>query len=264
MPEEKTVATIPARHSIAPQQYPQQFSFDQLMKMAQSFAKSQLYGIRDPDQALSLLLVAQAEGKNPALIMKDYDIIGGRPAKKAEAMMRDYQATGGVIEWVELSDTRAAAHFSHPLAPKPLLMDWDIERAKKAGLVSKTGGMYDKFTRAMLRSRCVSEGIRSTAPQATSGVYTPEEVRAIQQEEVRQPVAIEAAVAQGATVVRELPKEEWETLVATLDVSTRADLVSAFNAGAQVLQERGNLAQFEKFKKWRDDMLSLIEAGQLV
>jgi len=35
--------------------------------------------------------------------------------------------------------------------------------------------MHQKYTRAMLRSRCVSEGVKSVYPAATSGMYTPEE-----------------------------------------------------------------------------------------
>ena len=74
-----------------------QYSFDQLVRMAQSFAKSGLFGVKDADSALSLLLIAQAEGRNPALIMRDFDVIEGRPAKKAEAMLRDFQASAAAL-----------------------------------------------------------------------------------------------------------------------------------------------------------------------
>ena len=72
---------------------PVRYSFEQLKQMAQSFAKSGLFGVKDPDSALSLLLIAESEGKSPAAVMKDFDIIQGRPAKKSEAMLRDFQAS---------------------------------------------------------------------------------------------------------------------------------------------------------------------------
>ena len=112
--------------------------------------------------------------------MRDFDVIPGRLAKKSEAMLRDFQESGGRVEWLELSDVRAKAKFSHPYAPVPITIDWDMERAKKAGLSTKAGDMYSKYGRAMLRSRCISEGVRSTAPGATSQMYTPEEIRNIE------------------------------------------------------------------------------------
>lgn len=237
------------------------YTFEQLKQIAASFAKSGLFGVKDADSALSLLLVAQAEGRSPALVMRDYDIIQGRLAKKAEAMMRDFQASGGRIEWQELTDLRAAAIFSHPLAPKPLLIDWDIERAKKAGLATKEGGMYSKYTRAMLRSRCISEGVRSTAPGATGGSYTPEEVRAMEQD-APPAIGVDAAVAQAAEeVTKELPEDEMDSLIESLDVKTRVELITAYNTGLKILKERGNKAQFEKFKSWKEQMVSAIEGG---
>jgi hypothetical protein len=167
--------------------------------MATAFAKSNLFGVKDADQALSLMLLAQAENKHPALIMRDFDVIQGRLAKKSEAMLRDFQESGGRVEWLELSDVRAKAKFSHPYAPVPITIDWDMERAKKAGLSTKAGDMYSKYGRAMLRSRCISEGVRSTAPGATSQMYTPEEIRNIEIETA--PVSETIAAADARAVV---------------------------------------------------------------
>ena len=122
------------------------------------------------------MAIAQAEGKHPAIIARDFNIIQGRPAKKAEAMLRDFVQGGGHVEWHQLDDTIADATFAHPQGGT-VRISWDLPRAQKAGLVGKAGDMYGKYTRAMLRSRCVSEGVRTVGPFATSGVYTPEEVR---------------------------------------------------------------------------------------
>jgi len=174
------------------------FTFQDLQRMAASVAKSGLFGVKDADQALALMLIAQAQGQHPALVARDFDIIQGRPAKKSEAILRDFQASGGRIEWIQRDDTAAIALFSHPLAPKPLKISWDLERAKKAGLLDKNGGMYVKFARQMLSARCISEGCRATAPQTTTGYYTAEEVMAMSADD-RQPVSMTAAVEQAVT-----------------------------------------------------------------
>lgn len=149
--------------------------YAQQERMAHSLVKSGLFGLQTPDQALALMAIAEAEGKHPAVIARDFNIISGRPAKKAEAMMRDFCAAGGTVKWHALDDTIADATFAHPQGGT-VRITWDMARAQQAGLTSR-GDMYRKYPRAMLRSRCVSEGVRTVAPFATSGVYTPEEVR---------------------------------------------------------------------------------------
>ena len=104
-------------------------------RMAIAVAKSGLFGVKTPDQALALMLVAQAEGRHPALAARDYDIIQGRPAKKAEAMLRDFLQSGGSVEWHDLSDDIADATFSHPQGGK-VRIAWDMARAKTAGLAT--------------------------------------------------------------------------------------------------------------------------------
>lgn len=145
----------------------------EIQVMAAAVAKSGLFGVKSHEQALALMLVSQAEGRHPALAARDYDVIQGRPAKKAEAMLRDFFAGGGKVEWHQLDDTTADATFSHQQGGS-VRITWDMARAKKAGLGGKD--MWSKYPRQMLRSRCVSEGVRTVWPTATSGMYVPEEV----------------------------------------------------------------------------------------
>lgn len=153
--------------------------YQDVQNMAMAIAKSQLFGVKTPEQALALMLISQAEGRHPALAARDYDIIQGRPAKKAEAMLRDFLESGGKVEWHKLDDTAADATFSHP-AGGTLRIEWSMARANAAGL--GTRDMWKKYPRQMLRSRVVSEGIRSVCPMATSGMYVPEEVADIVKE----------------------------------------------------------------------------------
>ena len=144
--------------------------------MAEAVAKSKLFGMKTVDEAMALMLIAHAEGLHPAIAARDYHIIQGRPAKSSEAMLRSFLALGGKVEWHALTDEKAEATFSHPQGGT-VRIGWDIARAKKAGLLDKNGSMFLKYPRPMLRARVVSEGVRTVHPGATSGMYTPEEVR---------------------------------------------------------------------------------------
>lgn len=141
---------------------------------ARAIAQSGLFSIKNENQALALMLIAQAEGRHPAMIALEYDIINGRPSKKAEAMQRDFIANGGSIKWIELNDIKAEAIFSHPQGGE-VTISWDMRRATAAGLGGRD--MWKKYPRQMLRSRVVSEGVRTVFPLATSGMYVPEEVQ---------------------------------------------------------------------------------------
>jgi hypothetical protein len=148
------------------------FNFSDMAQLADAIAKSGLFGLKTRDQALALMAIAHAEGRHPALAARDYDVISGRPAKKAEAMLRDFLEAGGKVEWHTLTDELADATFTHPQTGK-VRIDWDMKRAQTA---FGKKDMYAKFPRQMLRSRVVSEGVRTLWPFATSGVYAPEEL----------------------------------------------------------------------------------------
>lgn len=151
-------------------------SFDEVMHMAESFARSNLFGAKTVDQALALMMMAEAEGKHVATAMQDYDIIQGRPALKADAMLGRFQLAGGHVKWLKMTDDECAAEFSHPTCAAHVI-DWDMDRAKAAGLGGKDN--WRKFKRQMLRARVIAEGVRSTFPACLRGAphYVSEEVQ---------------------------------------------------------------------------------------
>lgn len=149
-------------------------SFTDMDQMASAIAASGLFGMKDKNSVLALMAVAQAEGLHPATAARDFHIIQGRPALKADAMLARFQNAGGKVDWKDYTDEKVTGLFSHPNGGE-LSVTWTIEQATKIGLV-KPGSGWQKFPRAMLRSRCISEGIRSVFPGSVTGFYSPEEV----------------------------------------------------------------------------------------
>lgn len=144
-------------------------------RMALAVAKSGLFGVRTADEAMALMLIAQAEGQHPAIAARDYHIIQGRPALKADAMLARFQSAGGKVEWKEYTDECVAGLFNHPSGGS-ITVRWTISQAQQIGLV-KPGSGWVKYPRAMLRSRCISEGIRAVYPGCVVGTYSVEEVQ---------------------------------------------------------------------------------------
>lgn len=166
--------------------------FNELSKIAEAIAKSGLFGVKEPAQAIALCLIAQAEGRHPASAAMDYHVIQNRPSLKADTILARFLAAGGKVEWHRLDRECADATFSHPQGGT-VRIDWHLADAKKIMFeewVDLPNGKRGKqprplttkenwlnYPRAMLRARCISEGCRTVYPGATSGMYTPEEVR---------------------------------------------------------------------------------------
>jgi hypothetical protein len=240
------------------------FSYHDIERIAGAFAQSRMFGVSDPAAALSLCLLAQAEGQHPAIAFRDYSIIQGKPAKKAEAMQRDFLASGGKIKWIELSDTCAKAEFSHPSGGS-LVIDWTMDRAKAAGIGGKD--MWKKYPRQMLRSRTISEGVRSVCPMATSGMYVPEEVADFDN---KTEIAIETGEVIEATPVVEREKVKGihaikQRLGKLLTEGNAATDLDAFNALLKAHRDdlktlrdanhewwTGDGEDFEGFSAWKE------------
>jgi hypothetical protein len=148
--------------------------FEQQLSLARSFAKSNLFGVKTEDQALALMALCEAEGLHPARAVQEYHIVQGRPAMKADAMLARFQKAGGKVDWHDYSNTKVAGTFSHPSGGS-VRIEWTIDEAKRIGLAGKDN--WKNFPRAMLRSRCISEGVRTVFPGIASGVYTVEEAQ---------------------------------------------------------------------------------------
>jgi hypothetical protein len=145
---------------------------DQIERMALAVAKSGLFGVKTPDQAMALMLVAQAEGMHPAIAARDYHVINGRPTLRADAMLARFQQAGGKVEWGEYTDRKVVGTFTHPQGGS-VRIEWTTDMAVSAGLTRNP--TWKSYPRQMLRARCISEGIRTIYPGVAIGTYTPEE-----------------------------------------------------------------------------------------
>jgi hypothetical protein len=143
-----------------------------LKEMARAMGENKLFG-KTPQELLPLMLIAQAEGKHPAIAAQEYDIISGKPAINSKSALARFQTAGGKIQWITRSDTEASAEFSHPQGGK-LVVTWTMERANKTGVTNKD--VWKKYPTQMLSARVVGEGVRAVFPACLSGMYLAEEV----------------------------------------------------------------------------------------
>ena len=185
---------------------------DQISVMASAVAKSGLFGVKTSEQAMALMLIAQAEGMHPAIAARDYHVIQGRPALKTDAMLARFQAAGGKVNWETYTDDQVTGQFSHPQGGS-IAITWTMEQAKRIGLAGKDN--WRNYPRAMLRARCISEGIRTVYPGCVVGTYSVEEVQDFDDSPSKPQKAAKRAVevseVSEAVLTQEAPVEVLET-----------------------------------------------------
>jgi hypothetical protein len=165
-----------------------------IQKMAQVAADSKMFGFKNQAEAMAIMLLCQAEDMHPAIAMRDYHVIQGRPALKSDAMLARFQTSGGKVNWTSYTDEVVTGVFSHPQGGD-VSISWTMEMAHRLGFNKKEN--WRNYPRAMMRARCISEGIRTVFPACVAGVYTPEEVQ-------------DFAPAKSAKVVDVMPEPEPE------------------------------------------------------
>ena len=207
---------VPETRAIGP-------SYEQVKEMAHYFARSGLFGVSTPEQAFSLLMIAQSEGLHPARAMQEYHVIKNKPSLKAEAMLGRFQQSGGKVRWVKHEDDEVIAEFTHA-ASGTTTVSWNMARAKTAGVTGND--TWKKYPRQMLRARVISEGVRLSYPGCIVGFYAPEEVMDFTPapEPIRQKVETPAEVI----------TEDGEVIDAeTVDVAPEQDNQPAVNTGTK-------------------------------
>ena len=148
----------------------------EIKELANSVAASGFFpAFKNPQQALVLMMMAQVEGCHPMQAVQRYDVIQGKPAKKADAMLADFQQRGGTVTWTEYTDEAVEAEFMAKGMAKPCRVRWTYQQAIDAGLTGKP--TWKQFKRQMLKARVISEGVRISDPGVVAGLYTPEEVQ---------------------------------------------------------------------------------------
>jgi hypothetical protein len=191
----------------------------EVREMATVAAKSGLFpDIKTPEAALALMLLCQAEGLHPVQALRRYHIINGRPAMKADAMLAEFQARGGRVEWKQNTDVVCEGVFTAPGVSTPTTVRWTMQDAQTAGVTGNP--TWKKYPRQMLRARVISEAVRMTMPEVVVGIYTPEEV----QDFVAKPAAPEGSVE--ATYIppkAEAPAPAVGATASTTDPAPAAD-----------------------------------------
>lgn len=167
---------------------PSESEFVTMQRLCEMFYESDLYPhIKNVAQAIAIVQTGRELGIPPSVALREFSIIGGKPAASAGILAALAQRDNGdlALRVTEITDDQCTVEFKRRSWPSPSKVTFTMADAKKAGLLDKQqtrNGTRDpnpnwfKFPRAMLRSRAISEATRTAFQDSILGMYTPEEL----------------------------------------------------------------------------------------
>jgi len=232
--------------------------YGEMEKMAIATTKSGLFGLKNENQAITLMLIASAEGIHPIQAMQAYSVINGVPSLKSTEVQSRFQRAGGKIEWIETSNTKASVKLS--IDGQSYTSEFVMEDAKRMGLADKDN--WKKMPKQMLMARAITMGVRALYPQCLNNMYSSDEVQEftettigpkhddtpwIDAEPVQEPpkTSIKAEVAILKLKLRDLQLSEGEikSFASHFDLANNLDTIIAFNSDEALLIEK--IKEFE-------------------
>lgn len=209
---------LEVRAPAAPTFLPGEHESQRIWKLSQAIASTDFVpkSLRgNPPAIMAAMLTGRELGIMPMRALRQVNIIEGQPSPSPELMMALALKAGHEVDVVETSRTRCIVEVRRKDWPEDRRrrLEWDIDDAVAAGLCtvtedgkvrarSKQGNPlpWESYTRAMLRSRAVSEACRTWLPDVVDGAsYVPEELGAPVTAEGHAQELVDAAETRGET-----------------------------------------------------------------
>lgn len=147
----------------------QSLDWEKEMKGAAFLFKSGLCPatIKSAEAALFIILTGRDLGLSAVQSLRSIHVIQGKIELAADQQLALFKRRGGRATWLTLTDTEATCRFIHPNGDEHT-ESFTMKDAQRAGIAT---GNYNKYPRAMLRSRCITAGLKSMGFDATAGMY---------------------------------------------------------------------------------------------
>lgn len=141
----------------------------QLQVMAKAVTESGLFGLKNQNQAFTLMLIAEAENIPAIKAVQIYSIINGIPSLKSTEVQSRFQKSGGKLQWIETTEKKAVCKMSHHDGGE-YTSEFTIEMAKQMGIVEKDN--WKKMPKQMLMARAITAGVRALYPACLNNMYS--------------------------------------------------------------------------------------------
>lgn len=174
-------------------------SVSSMMKLSETLAKSSLIpsALRGkPSDILLIFMMANELGIAPIQAMNGINVIQGKPcispqlmvalihSKIATAIISIDDSKDGVVTCTMARNDKTPGYTS----------TWDMDRAKALGLTAKDN--WKKQPQTMLKWRAIGDAARTVFPDVIMGLYLPEEMESVPEEDKPEPVQVKSEIVE--------------------------------------------------------------------
>ena len=188
-PDEQTVQITEALDTAISAGLPNAGVIKAYFMLAETFWNSGMYKTAgSPAGCFVKMLYGHEMGLSPMMSMINIDIVDGQPAMSSQLMLAKFKEAGGKVEWLQRDELAAVAKVSYDGEEQQF--SFTLEDAQRAGLAGKN--VHQKYPKAMMGWRLVSDAIKIIAPGVLLKAYTFGELTNDQAHSLEQLGALEA------------------------------------------------------------------------
>lgn len=160
-------------------------------------------------QCVAIILAGRELGMEPMLALRSITMVQGKIVVAADAQLSLFKSRGGRATFTTLTDHAAILVLRHPNGDEHT-ETFSIEDAKRAGLTKNP--TWTNYPKAMLRSRCITAGLKSIGFEPTAGAYDPEEAASFTETPsggsvtMLPPGLVQAALTEGKPAESDIPE----------------------------------------------------------
>jgi len=152
-------------------------TWDEARAVAADAARSNLFAVRRPEEALMILATGRELGLGPMASLRGIHVVSGRPVLAADLLVAAVRRSGICDSWRVLVSTpeRCEIVTRRKGEAHDEVGVWTRSDAERAGLYRKPGP-WQQYPAQMLRHRCAADLVRRVYPDVTLGLYTADEI----------------------------------------------------------------------------------------
>ena len=213
-------------------------------QMAGVLCKSGLIpsGLNTAEKVFVALQWGHELGLTPMVAVNNIAVINGKPTLSADIMCAVVKRSPeyGGIKWIEMSDKKAECEITRilPNGEKETQRScFTIEDAQNAGLAGRD--VWKKYTKRMLKHRCLSYGLKDMFPDLLAGLYDPEEMESIQPTTTEKNITPAETKTELKNVTQEPSAEVIESEISD-ERQQLKDIIEKYEAEMNVQNQSGN------------------------
>jgi hypothetical protein len=157
--------------------------------MGTAYGQKGLPGCTSAGQGKALALACWMRGIDALEFAERYHIVDGRPCKQATALLAEFEAAGGVVEWLDIGDSGKEARARFKYKNHNMEIAYTAEEGKRqvGAKFDKPNSNWQSNLGSMLRARLITKALRIVASDVITGMYDPTELKeALEREPVRE------------------------------------------------------------------------------